>query len=444
VSGLLVYFDEVRRSNLIRDKLQHGQYEPFSDTFSIDDWKLSRLSPALLSFSDSTIDYIALAAKGKRVATAKVRVEFREIVNLGSVSIDRIESRLNAHIRTQFVKTSRGTGRMLSNATWGALIEEVRKERPQLSGDLDRLMSLARYSEYRLRGTTANILLQERDALGTALDIFTGSNKLRTTVLGGWAPNEDLILRENALDFTATLSEKGKTPISFFQGIPKRFLQEESALQHDLFNWDGTSLHHELGTSVFTQGNRRLEVVYANRNALEHTLGVDLIYHNPEFALFALVQYKLMQKDGDQMVYRPDSQLADELARMDEIYTKYRRTTAIRSDGEYRLNDDGFMFKLVPNQGLSVASGELIKGMYLTREYMHFLLGPDGPRGPKGGPLISFSRAPRYLTTSQFCEGVNLGLIGTTGIQSNVIAEIIRQYYETGRAVIVARESKLN
>ncbi len=79
--------------------------------------------------------------------------------------------------------------------------------------------------------------------------------------------------------------------------------------------------------------------------------------------------------------------------------------------------------------------------MYVTREYMHFLIGPNGPKGPKGGPLVTFAEAPRYLTTSQFSEGVRLGLLGTSGRQSKIVSEIVRRYYETGRALLVARES---
>jgi hypothetical protein len=102
------------------------------------------------------------------------------------------------------------------------------------------------------------------------------------------------------------------------------------------------------------------------------------------------------------------------------------------------------MFKLVPNYGLQPASGELIKGMYVPREYMHFLLGPKGQKGAKGGSLITFDGAPRYLTNSEFAHGINSGRIGTNGAQSKKVKEVVQQYYETGRAVLVAYESIQN
>jgi len=102
--------------------------------------------------------------------------------------------------------------------------------------------------------------------------------------------------------------------------------------------------------------------------------------------------------------------------------------------------DDGFMIKVVPNRGLQPASGELIKGMYLPREYLHFLLGPKGPKGPNGGPQITFEGAHRYLSNSQFVASVNAGWIGTRGVQSQKIGQLIQKYYESGRALVIAYE----
>lgn len=440
MSGLLVYFDETQRRDLIREEIE-GTYEPFSDALSVKDWELERTSIALLAFSESTIDYIALARKGRRVATSKCRIEFSGMVNLDSISVESVESRLSERIRPHFIKASRGTGGLVPEKTWQALIDVITKERPQLAGDIDRLMSLRRYSGYRLGGPIAELFLQEREALGAALDIFSGNNKLRNSVLSEWAPREASMSEVNEQNSTARLLEGKGGGSSFLTRIPKRFLQEESALQHDLFSWPGMTPIHISGTSVFTQGERRLDVIYANRNSLEHTLGVDLIYYNEAYDSYVLVQYKLMREEAEQMCYRPDPQLSAELARMDSIYKAYQRKIAIQSHGEFRLNDDGFMFKLVPNQGLRPASGELIKGMYLPREYMCFLIGPNGPKGTKGAPLLSFAGVQRYLTNSEFVAAVNSGWIGTSGEQSKRVKDLVRQYYETGRALLIAYES---
>ena len=87
---------------------------------------------------------------------------------------------------------------------------------------------------------------------------------------------------------------------------------------------------------------------------------------------------------------------------MDSCYEYLHTTDRIRSHEDYRINDDGFLLKFVPASDLQPVSRELIKGMYVPREYMHFLLGPNGPKGPRGGPRITFDDVPRYLTNSEF------------------------------------------
>lgn len=441
-TGLLLHFDEERRNDLIQDEVEGG-YKSFSDALSVLDWEFGQLNIALLSFTDSTIDYIALAKKGKRVVTSKNRIDFSGLVNLNAIPIRAVESHLNERLQRYFIRVSQGAGGVIPPATWAALISAIKAERPNLAQDIDRLLSLRRYSGYRLNGEAADILLQEREALGIALQIFSGSNQLRDQVLSEWAPYDDSVVDVNENDATATLANLRTGRSSFMKGIPQRYIQEESAIQHDLFNWPGMTPRHETGVSVFEQGGKRLEVHYANRNALERTLGVDLIYYNKEFQLFVLVQYKLMRKEGSVVLYRPDRQLHAELARMDEVYSSIHDAGAIQSHEEYRLNDDGFMLKFVPATGLRPASGELIKGMYIPREYMHFLVGPNGPKGTNGGTQITFATAPRYLTNSQFAQSIHAGWIGTRGVQSHTLDSTLRQFYESGRAVLVAYESRL-
>ena len=286
-------------------------------------------------------------------------------------------------------------------------------------------------------------MLQEREALGAALDIFSGSNILRKKVLKSWAPRLEDVQDYDEDNLVSHLITPEKGTSSFLSGIPSRHIQEESAIQHDLFHWENKKASfHEMGVSIFEQGSRILEVVYANKNPLERTLGVDLIYYNQAYHSFVLVQYKLMKDKNDKegFYYRPDTQLEKEIARMDEFVEKFSSDKKINCHDQYRLNSDGFLFKLVPNRGLQAGSEKLISGMYVTREYMEFLLSPNGPRGEQGGRLISFANSPRYLTNTEFSKSVNRGWIGSNCTQSDVLANLIKTFLETGRAVVVAVE----
>lgn len=438
-TGFLVHFDEDRKKQILGD-LNSNIPSPFTDALSIRDWEIGKISVALIGFSEKTIDYICLAKRGKTVVTAKQRIEFSSFVSLDSVQVSNVEQHLGSEVKRYFIKAASGIGGSFPAATWAALVDTLKKLRPHLATEIDRVLALQHLSGVTLVGAAAEIATQEREALGIALDIFSGGSSLRSEVLSQWSPREDAVnLHKDGETGTLGSAPQGS---AFMDGIPARYLQEESALQHDLFNWPGMTPTHNLGTSVFEQGARRLEVVYANRNALEKTLGVDLIYYNSEFEMFALVQYKLMREENGEMTYRPDKNINEELARMDSIYQSTRDTTPIQKHAHFRLNDDGFFFKFVPNRGIHAANGELIKGMYCTREYVNFLLSAQGPRGPNGGMKISFKDAPRYLTNSQFTDSIHSGWLGSRGIQTQAIFSMVREFYETGRAIVFARESR--
>ncbi|OEZ66467.1 hypothetical protein JAB5_55080 [Janthinobacterium sp. HH103] len=436
--GFLVYFDEARLEQVL-DKGSSGIPTTFSDALSIRDWSVGKVCVALLGFSESTIDYICLAKRGKTVVTAKQRVEFTSFVGLEGIQVSDITARLGAGIKSHFIRASSGVGGAFPTATWHSLIIALKELRPHIAAEIDRVLSLQRLSGVRLSGPSAEVALQEREAIGISLDIFSGGTGLREEVLSQWAPVEtDVVL--NADGETGTLKPADES--SFLLGLPSRYIQEESALQHDLMNWQGATALHQLGGSTFNLGDRRLDVVYANRNSLETTMGVDLIYYNSIFDMFTLVQYKLMRDENGEMVYRQDSNIHAELDRMDQFYISTKVQSTASQHKHFRLNDDGFFFKFVPNRGIQAATGELVKGMYCSREYVRFLLGPGGPKGPQNGTRISFKGAPRYLTNSQFSDHVHGGWLGSRSDQSKAIFEMVQTHLSTGRAVVVSRETR--
>ncbi len=74
--GLIIHFDEEQRNYLIQND---DEQATFSDALSVPDWKVKQLQVVLLSFTGTTIDYISLATRGNRVATAKSRIEFSDM-----------------------------------------------------------------------------------------------------------------------------------------------------------------------------------------------------------------------------------------------------------------------------------------------------------------------------------------------------------------------------
>ncbi|MFY9143119.1 hypothetical protein [Sulfuricurvum sp.] len=426
--GFLIIFDESRRNDLIKSYAD-SKIHIFSEALSVEDWKIKEYDIAFLSFDMETIDYISLAKKGSRVVTSKNKVEFIDIIDLHSISIDSINQKMKKRIQNYFIKSSQGNGERLTQKTFEDLIKIIKELRPNLCEDINIILNKKNLMHTHFNDSIkTDIFLQEKDALGTALDIFSGSNKLRNEVLQSWTTTNSDRLEDN----------------TFFTGLKKKYLSEEDALQHDLFNWPGMSATHIKGQTTFTNKNNRLDVFYANRNALEKTVGVDLIYFNMKYDSFILIQYKLMEKENDgSFVYRPNKQFDEEINRMNTFNARITSSNNIKSDKDMRLNNNGFMMKLTPNKGFEALGNELISGMYLTLDYANFLISPNGPKGKKGGRLISYDNAPRYLNNSDFIRLVNQGWIGTNTIQSNKIKDLIKEFYETNRAIIFAREHGL-
>lgn len=81
---------------------------------------------------------------------------------------------------------------------------------------------------------------------------------------------------------------------------------------------------------------------------------------------------------------------------------------------------------------------EIKEGQAFTREYMNFLISKNGPKGSKGGSLITFKNSPGYPANTEFADFFNRGWIGSNIMQSNVPAQLIKSFLETGRALFAA------
>lgn len=89
------FFLTKKEDDLLQDR-SDGIFAPFTDALSVRDWNIGQFSTiALLSFSDDTIDYIAIAEKGKIIVTSKNRIMFSSIISLGAIPIKALETRIN-------------------------------------------------------------------------------------------------------------------------------------------------------------------------------------------------------------------------------------------------------------------------------------------------------------------------------------------------------------
>lgn len=446
--GFIFHLNEAERAEKVQRKINRDN-GTFSEALSISELEPTKRYIALISFSGERLDYIGILRRGNFVVTGKYRVEFYELLSLDSLPISSFQKDLEQSLREKIILSSSGSGGQIPIQAWDACLAQLKSLRPYLAQKIDHIINLAQLSGQEYKGRAKEILLLQRDAIGAALDIFSGANILRKEVLNSWAPSQKGISQiEITQPESHTLDDK-----NFLLNISHRHQNEEKAVQHDLFNWPSSITSHFNGISTFSQGDRNLSLVYANRNPLEKTLGVDLIYYNARYGLFAMVQYKLMKEkkttkhkgdtddDKPEFSYRPDQQFTKQLMQMNDFANRFRKDESLQSPEEYRLNNDGFFFKMVVNKPFKIGSDQLSEGMYIPREYMNFLMESGSIIGPKGGKYFTLENVGRYLSNSDFVAAINKGWLGTSGTSTAKIQEIIEYYLETGKGLIIAQEN---
>ncbi len=225
---------------------------------------------------------------------------------------------------------------------------------------------------------------------------------------------------------------------SFLDGLPGVRLSEDKMIFHDMRRFPGFEAMEESvkGSIVFSSASETLTIVLANRDPLEQLTGADLIYYNDTYDSFVFVQYKALD-DRYNNSYRPDSQLEEELQRMESLL-KYTGQGKITCCDDFRLHGNPFFLKLCQRNDFEPESTELTMGMYIPLEYWNLLVETGQIEGPRGGMAATFDNVGRYLSNSEFATLVAKAWVGSNPAQSAMLNPLISETIQTGRAVVYA------
>lgn len=91
VGGYLIAFDEEQRNSFLLEI--RGLEDGFTDALSRSDWPVRQWEVCGSMFTPGVITHWALARRGDKVVTGKVRVEFVEVVET-SIRLEQIQSGL--------------------------------------------------------------------------------------------------------------------------------------------------------------------------------------------------------------------------------------------------------------------------------------------------------------------------------------------------------------
>jgi hypothetical protein len=195
---------------------------------------------------------------------------------------------------------------------------------------------------------------------------------------------------------------------------------------------------HITGRATFLKEEERLVVYTANRGPLESMLGVDLIYVNETVGNTVMVQYKMLEEHINPVtvetdwIFRPDSQLNDEVSRM-----KLPELDAKVDD--YRLHRNPFYFKFVKRKG----DGESHQSFIISLDHLKQLLVSPKAKGPKDGVRVSYDALERvYLREYDFINLIRSGYIGTHKVESDTLHPIISDVAKGNRALVLAWQKR--
>jgi hypothetical protein len=197
---------------------------------------------------------------------------------------------------------------------------------------------------------------------------------------------------------------------------------------------------------VLTNGEDYLTILNCNRQPLERTLGVDLIYYNHRYDSFVLVQYKRMTEGAESVPeYRPsrDASHAKELKRMTQAEKMLSRVPMVveREIASFRLSGDPFFVKLCEAKAKAVLDAGMVSGMYIPLDLWRRLLVSPTIRGPRGGVALTWDNCQRRFNNGEFTSLLRQGWIGSRVGASRVLSNIVARVLSSGRMLVLAATS---
>jgi hypothetical protein len=399
----------------------HGQ---FTISVTARDVKPRSAELVLVSLKD-TADYIGISQRGRRVATGQMTLVVSRLVSLSRMTHDAIREALPHRLASRFKPPAIGQYRP-SPRLWEELLRVVSSVGPEIANRIRELARIAQNTRDSWGPVGGGLDIFERDAVASALEAWRGA-QFRKRMLRSIIPTEEV-------------------PVApFLSQLRDTTVREDPQITHDQTTFPGMEVarRDQVGSVVLRHGSEYLTILNCNRQPLEGTLGVDLIYYNHRFDSFVLVQYKRMRRnENGESRYRPhsDPNHAKELKRMIETDRQLR---TIPNSGKselaaYRLSSRPFYVKLCEPKLKSALDGGMVSGMYVPLGLWRRLLNSDQVRTSRGAVRITRDNCGRRFSNSEFTNLLRHGWIGSSAGTSKYLAQIIEDVLGSGRMLVLA------
>lgn len=401
--------------------------EQFTTTASVSDLKPRTAELAVVSINGVSADYLGISQRGRRVATGQTTIAVSNLIPLDALNINDIRRRLPRRFTNRFDPPAAGISRF-GPKLWQEVLGIIVARRPDAASTV-RALTAALDSPRANLQRDGDLEIFERDAVASALQAWGGPS-FRKRILRRAVPLE-----------TSTVAP-------FLSRLASVAVREDPQIAHDHTTFPGMEVARRdvVGSVVLHDHDEYLTIVNCNRQPLETTLGVDLIYYNHRFDSFVLVQYKRLTRGrADSPEYRPrrDPSHGKELHRMMQADRLLRRTPS-SDDGAteaFRLSGRPFYVKLCEPRAPAALDAGMVSGMYIPLGLWRRLLKSAAVRGPRGGVAITWDNCPRRFANGEFTSLLRLGWIGSAAGRSKLLTEIVEDVLASGRMLVLAASS---
>jgi hypothetical protein len=422
-SGLWITAGAGKLADAVANSIENN--DQFSTTVTQSRIKPRHAEIALVSLEGTSVDYLGISQVGRRVATGQVTIAISNLIGIDDLPCDEIKAKLASRFSKSFDPPSEGAWRPTPRL-WEQVLKIVRAERPGASQKLDelnRMVAASRPARGRIAG---GLEVFERDAIASALQTFGGS-AFRKKVLRRAGP-----------------PPRNPAVAPFLSQLREVSVREDPQITHDQSAFPGMEVARRdvVGSVVLTNGVEDLTILNCNRQPLERTLGVDLIYYSHRFESFVLVQYKRMSEGKRGAEYRPgnDPSHEKELQRMMAAEEVLGQLPKMKDAGtsDFRLSGRPFYIKLCEPKAKAALDAGMVSGMYVPLDLWRSLLNSPEAVGPKGGVVISWDNCIRRFSNGEFTNLLRQGWIGSASGESKALSKIVEEVLSSGRMLVLA------
>jgi len=262
-SGFLFICNDPSHASVLISSIRSD--ERFSDIILTSDFRSNVVELCLHSLDGQkdSITHASIIRLGAAVATGKRRILSSNFIVFDSpVKFTALNEKLSIEFVEKVVRLSSGGVKRLESEVWKALLEAIIGLQPALAASFNELKNLRKNLNSSIKDSGAQILAQEKDSIGLALDIF-GLD--REEIIFTWSP---------------VSAEDGNKVAPYLKGLHNANILEDSMNSRDArFFSDWQEIGSRMICSTeFTKNGQILTVSNFNRYTVEQNIGVDLIY----------------------------------------------------------------------------------------------------------------------------------------------------------------------